>query len=132
MADVRGQVRQGADQLGTEHDTASDEGPAAYTVGHTSHHLQQQPAQAYNGYAEEGPPHGLGCHKPGAPPAHAHTSLTVQQATLISCSLAWSERTVSSGRDAGTGTLSADRVTNKCIDFEHHQHHHNKVHATFT
>ncbi|KAA6426593.1 MAG: hypothetical protein FRX49_03703 [Trebouxia sp. A1-2] len=37
-------VWQGADQLGTEHDTASDEGPAAYTVGHTSHHLQQQPA----------------------------------------------------------------------------------------
>jgi len=69
-------VRQGADQLSTKHDTASDEGPAAYTVGHTSHHLQQQPAQAYNGYAEEGPPHGLGSHKPGASPAHAHTSLT--------------------------------------------------------
>ena len=74
MACVGRQVGQWADQLSTEHDTASDEGPAAYTVGHASHHLQQQPAQAYNGYAEEGPPHGLGCHKPGAPPAHAHRS----------------------------------------------------------
>ena len=91
MACVGGQVGQWADQLSTEHDTASDEGPAAYTVGHASHHLQQQPAQAYNGYAEEGPPHGLGCHKPGTAPAHAHTSLTGQQATLIPCRLGWSE-----------------------------------------
>jgi len=113
-------VRQGADQLGTEHDTASDEGPAAYTVGHTSHHLQQQPAQAYNGYAEEGPPHGLGGHKPCAPPAHAHTSLTGQQDALICCRLGWSERTVSSGRDAGTSILSVKWIINKCIELEHH------------
>ena len=93
-------MRQGADQLGTEHDTAGYKGPAAYTVGHASHHLQQQPAQAYNGYAEEGPPHGLGCHKPGAPPAHAHTGLSRQQVKHICCRFGRSERTVSSGRDA--------------------------------
>ena len=65
-------LAQDAYQLGKEHDAASGNGPAADAVGHPSHHLQDEPAQAHQRDAEQAPPQTLGCHKPGSTPAAGH------------------------------------------------------------
>lgn len=69
MSEAVKRSKESTDQLSTDHDAPSDECPAAYAVGHTSHNLQQKPAQAHYRYTKQRPSHGLCCYKPCPTPA---------------------------------------------------------------